>query len=109
MHFTFYIQNRGKYIHRMYFIRIFLTFNGHIQFQDLKKSVNVCRQALKMNLSANLSRYTGEVPLMVLLAPRSNKPFWTWLGQGVWTQRFMNNVYMGGEQPALLQHYLPNK
>lgn len=44
----------------MYFKRIFLTINGHIQFQDLKKRVNVCRQALKMNVSANPSRYTEE-------------------------------------------------
>lgn len=108
MRFTFYIQNRGKYIHRMYFKRIYLTFNGHIQFQDLKKRVNVCRQALKMNVSANSSRYTEEVPLMVLFAPRSDKPFWTRLGQGVWTE-FMNNVYLGGEQPASLQHDRPNK
>lgn len=50
----------------------------------------------------------GTLKKMVLFAPRSDKPFWTRLGQGVWTE-FMNNVYLGGEQPASLQHDRPNK
>lgn len=38
VYFMFYIQNRGKKIHRLYFKRIFLTLSGHTEFQELKKS-----------------------------------------------------------------------